>query len=212
MRYVSVVLVHKNLPSLTYTFDDVELELCPGDVVIVELRKKIFTAVVLELDPELSKELINYKSVISKINFFISDTVIDLIKKASQYYLTEISNFLKLVLPINFNDLKLEYQELTAEGELYNKINLSNMQLKALEEIQNHSNNTILFQGVIASGKTEVFLQYAWQVIQSGYQVLIMVPEIALSQNISQKIINRLGCNPLVWNSSIAKSVKKKLS
>ncbi len=52
---------------------------------------------------------------------------------------------------------------------------------------------TFLLWGVTASGKTEVYLQLAARCIERGRQVLILVPEIALTDQLVESFRNRFG-------------------
>lgn len=67
---------------------------------------------------------------------------------------------------------------------------LSQAQRRALDTIhhQFQDKNTVLLHGVTASGKTEVYTHLIQAVLQSGGQVLYLLPEIALTT----QIVNRL--------------------
>jgi primosomal protein N' (replication factor Y) len=67
---------------------------------------------------------------------------------------------------------------------------LSNEQQRCLDEIENAfwSKQTVLLHGVTASGKTELYIKLIESILQQGKQVLYLLPEIALSE----QIINRL--------------------
>jgi primosomal protein N' (replication factor Y) (superfamily II helicase) len=69
-------------------------------------------------------------------------------------------------------------------------INLTDIQSKALEEIQQGftKSNVALLYGVTSSGKTEIYIKLIDQTIRQGRQVLFLLPEIALTT----QIINRL--------------------
>jgi primosomal protein N' (replication factor Y) len=60
---------------------------------------------------------------------------------------------------------------------------------------------TYLLWGITASGKTEVYLQLAAQCIAKGRQALVMVPEIALTDQVVRAFRNRFGAQVAVAHS-----------
>ncbi len=61
---------------------------------------------------------------------------------------------------------------------------------------------TFLLWGITASGKTEVYLQLAAQCIDAGRQALVMVPEIALADQIVKSFRGRFGAQVAVAHSA----------
>ncbi|MFI4934412.1 MAG: primosomal protein N' [Caulobacterales bacterium] len=63
-----------------------------------------------------------------------------------------------------------------------------------------------LLDGVTGSGKTEVYLEAAAAVLKGDpeAQVLILLPEIALTQAVIARIAERFGAEPAEWHSAIA--------
>ncbi|MEE4175069.1 MAG: primosomal protein N' [Xanthomonadales bacterium] len=61
-----------------------------------------------------------------------------------------------------------------------------------------------LLDGITGSGKTEIYLQLAEQVLASGRQVLILVPEIGLTPQLLRRFSQRLDLEPVVSHSGIA--------
>ncbi len=59
-----------------------------------------------------------------------------------------------------------------------------------------------LLDGITGSGKTEVYLQVIIDVMRSGQQVLILVPEIGLTPQFLARLEARLGTRPAVLHSS----------
>lgn len=76
---------------------------------------------------------------------------------------------------------------------------LNEAQEKAFNDINNafESKNVALLHGVTSAGKTEVYIHLITQAIESGKQVLYMLPEIALTKQIVERLRrvfgNRIG-------------------
>ncbi|MBD98494.1 MAG: primosomal protein N' [Verrucomicrobia bacterium] len=78
--------------------------------------------------------------------------------------------------------------ELTAASSSLKE--LSEDQKGALREINLHfeSHSTVLLKGVTSSGKTEVYIQLIQDIVSKGQQVLYLLPEIALTTQIVQRL------------------------
>jgi primosomal protein N' (replication factor Y) len=63
---------------------------------------------------------------------------------------------------------------------------------------------TYLLSGVTGSGKTEVYLQLATEVIAQGYSVLVLVPEIALITQMEHRFRARFGDQIAVLHSGLS--------
>jgi primosomal protein N' (replication factor Y) len=62
----------------------------------------------------------------------------------------------------------------------------------------------LLLDGVTGSGKTEVYFEGVAQALRSGKQVLIMLPEIALTVQFLERFAQRFGCRPAEWHSDLS--------
>ena len=63
--------------------------------------------------------------------------------------------------------------------------------------------SVFLIDGVTGSGKTEVYFEVIAKALQSSKQVLVLLPEIALSAQWLSRFQQRFGCEPIVWHSEI---------
>ena len=73
--------------------------------------------------------------------------------------------------------------------------------------------NVALLDGVTGSGKTEVYLEAAHAALAADpdAQVLILLPEIALTQAVIGRVAERFGAGPGEWHSDIAPPVRRKV-
>ncbi|MFZ1815007.1 MAG: primosomal protein N' [Rhizobiaceae bacterium] len=61
-----------------------------------------------------------------------------------------------------------------------------------------------LLEGVTGSGKTEVYFEAVAAALQAHRQVLILLPEIALTTSFLDRFENRFGARPAEWHSDIS--------
>jgi len=61
-----------------------------------------------------------------------------------------------------------------------------------------------LLDGVTGSGKTEVYFEAIARALENGRQVLILLPEIALTASFLERFENRFGVKPGEWHSDIS--------
>jgi primosomal protein N' (replication factor Y) len=60
-----------------------------------------------------------------------------------------------------------------------------------------------LLDGVTGSGKTEVYFEAVAEILRSGRQTLILMPEIALTGQFLERFAQRFGVRPLEWHSEL---------
>lgn len=80
---------------------------------------------------------------------------------------------------------------------------LSEAQNNALNEIHNSFNdhNITLLHGVTSSGKTEIYIHLISHILQRGDQVLFLVPEIALTTQLTRRLQKVFGDRVLIYHS-----------
>ena len=81
---------------------------------------------------------------------------------------------------------------------------LNRDQQTALDRLRSSDTfNTFLLEGVTGSGKTEVYLQRMRDVIATGRQVLVLVPESGLTPQLLARLRKRLGIEPALLHSGL---------
>jgi primosomal protein N' (replication factor Y) (superfamily II helicase) len=80
---------------------------------------------------------------------------------------------------------------------------LNSEQQKALEDIRLgfESRDVVLLHGVTSSGKTELYIQLIREQLSQGKQVLYLLPEIALTTQIIQRLQHQFGSKAGVYHS-----------
>lgn len=71
--------------------------------------------------------------------------------------------------------------------------------------------SAVLIDGVTGSGKTEVYFEAVAEALISGNQVLIMLPEIALTQTFLERFEMRFGVRPAEWHSDLPPRMREKV-
>lgn len=68
-----------------------------------------------------------------------------------------------------------------------------------------------LLEGVTGSGKTEVYFEAVAAALEKGKQVLILLPEIALTQAFLDRFHDRFGTKPAEWHSDLAPRMRARV-
>ena len=67
-----------------------------------------------------------------------------------------------------------------------------------------------LLDGVTGSGKTECYFEAIAEALRMDRQVLVLLPEIALTQNFLRRFEVRFGVPPVLWHSSVKASERRR--
>ncbi len=145
--------------------------------------------------------------------------VFELCKFASEYYLAPLGEVLGVAHPsalVSFEEKRarasVDSQELSAPVIA----ELTQAQSHAAERIwkgvSERQNPTFLLKGVTGSGKTEVYLEIARRMLAQGRSVLFLVPEIALTDHLSERVSKGLGVPVALWHSALAAGRRRELS
>ena len=119
---------------------------------------------------------------------------------------------LKMCLGDKKNTTKIEESEKDKKNKKL-KFVLNKDQKKSLEVLREFGNkfNVSLLQGVTGSGKTLVYFERVKEILNSGKQVLILLPEIFLTNQFKERFVEFFGFLPSIWHSKIGIKNKRKI-
>lgn len=91
------------------------------------------------------------------------------------------------------------------------RLTLSQAQEKAYSEVKAgfSAGKPVMLHGVTGSGKTEIYIRLAQEAISNGQNVLYLVPEIALSRQLEDRLEEHFGERLLVFHSGITAAVRR---
>lgn len=109
------------------------------------------------------------------------------------------------------NEILIEFDEIISRFEdegndSPQEIILSEPQQKAKEEILTHFDTkpTVLLHGITGSGKTEIYISLIQDALENGNQVLYLLPEIALTAQIVNRLRKVFGDRMGVYHSKFS--------
>jgi len=183
-----------------------------GDFVKAPFGSTEITGVVWPHEQKTNKKF-KIKKILKKINVTkLNSSMIEFITWFSRYNLVPLGMVLKMCL---FNKGVVEknfYKEFDKFKIKKNKKQffLNEDQKKSLTFIRSTGSNynVTVLEGVTGSGKTLVYFERVRDFVNNGFQVLILLPEIALTNQFSRRFKEFFGADPAIWHSGTTKKNK----
>jgi len=211
--YAEVILPIKIGIDISYIVPEmVRDRVSVGTPVRVCFSNKEYIAIIAEL----SESAPDYKGKIAEIIEIedlpsVSDKSLRFWRWMAEYYMCSVGEVYRVAYQTKF------YRSVSSKPRERISVNsmpeLSEPQREAASSIEeSHKKGvTALLKGVTGSGKTEIYLHFAMKEIVKGNSVLYMVPEIALSRQLSQRLEKVLGERLFVYHSKQKPSEKSLL-
>ena len=183
-----------------------------GDFVKAPFGSSEITGVVWPHEQKTEKKF-KIKKISKKINVKnLNPSMIEFISWFSKYNLVPLGMSLKMCL-LNKNVVEKNFGKEFDKFKIKrrkNKFLLNVEQKKSLVFIRSIGNNynVTVLEGVTGSGKTLVYFERIKDLIQKGFQALILLPEIALTNQFSRRFKEFFGAEPAIWHSGTTKKNK----
>ena len=210
---MKVPILLPNIFNHPFTYES-KLNLKLGDYVVVPFGKsKIIGVVWDEFEKENSRSF-KIKSVLKKLNVTpLKKTTIKFLNWFSEYNIIPKGMALKLVLLSSnvVEKLQKDTFKIFETNTKKHSIKLSEEQKKSLKKmnISNQKFRVHVLQGTTGSGKTMVYFEALREILNKGFQGLILLPEIGLTGEFEKKFTEFFGFIPAVWHSGITKKKKE---
>lgn len=181
-------------------------ELKPGQIVTCPLRGKLTLGMIIEKESHYNGLVKNIETILPWV---LTSKQFKFIKWLSDYTLTPLGMCLKLVLP--FANTELEKLKNTTDLikisslEAYKPAQLNTDQELCVNQIKEKLNqfSPFLLDGIMGSGKTEVYFDILFEILKRKQQGLVLLPEISLTQQWVKRFEERFGFKPLLWHSKV---------
>ena len=188
-------------------------KLKPGDFVQVPFGKNSEIGVVWNEIQDTEKD-IKIRNIEKKINdFSLDQKLIKFINWFSNYNIASKGMVLKMCLGNKENILIREKTEIISSGFKKDKYVLNFEQKKALIDLNSPKKNfsVSVLQGVTGSGKTIVYFEKIKQILEKDEQILVLLPEIFLTNQFKNRFSSFFGFEPQIWHSKITPKNKRKI-
>ena len=224
MRLVDVILPLAIRDCYTYSVPD-ELSLpAPGTRVVVPLMKKEVRGIVLRehTEPIEAAFLAKIKPILS-----VSETApvvtaeqLALWTWMSSYYMCTLGEVMAAALPNGLDKRLMDPPKRRRThiapytGTVEPMHDLSDAQAKSAESIEyfwSHGKDIVLLHGVTSSGKTDLYIHLISHQLAAGKNVLYLVPEIALTTQLTSRLQRIFGDQLIVYHSRFTDAEREEL-
>ena len=126
----------------------------------------------------------------------------------SRYYLCPIGEAVTGMVPSGKRETDSSGFSFVGDESSFEKKSLSDEQIAAVEGITRSTDGKMFhyLYGKTGSGKTEVFLSCADEILKNGRGVIYLVPEIGLTPQVVESVVKRFGDTAAVLHSGLTPS------
>jgi len=198
-----------NLPvDRTFTYSPPEGMLVPEPGVRVRApfgsRRLTGAVVAVQRKPEAASYAIRAIERVVDAKPLFGDRELELARWIARFYLCSAGEALFTMLPGGRRESESDGAEVEPAGR--GELSLSEHQRSAVDRIVTGGESAYYLYGVTGSGKTEVFLRVAKEVLVGGRGVIYLVPEISLVHQVVRIFATELGPRVVELHSGLSPS------
>lgn len=197
-----------------------EGKIAVGDRVRVVFAGREYVAVVSGVNVSPTTSLDKIKPVAGTLDIpKVSQNEIQLWRQVASYYMCTVGEVYKMAYPVQKMAKSLDSKSRRSLAACPENIGvpqdsgicLSPAQTAAHDAVLSAfaEHKPVLLQGVTGSGKTEIYMKLAKECLVGGKNVLYLVPEIALSRQLAQRLEQHFGDKLCCYHSALKVSEKK---
>ena len=187
-----------------------------GQIVCVPVRNRHYIGICMgEDDGQFSGTL---KEIDASYPFVLSEDFLHFLERCAEYTCHFPAQFVDITL-LSRKSYEIAVKKLTRESNFAEDdsgdtetmlcdISLTDEQNALFEQIMSVDDCVHLLRGVTGSGKTELYLRVAYEYARHA-QVLILVPEIMLTQQLIQRIERYFHVEVNVWHSKVSEAKRR---
>lgn len=216
--YVDVFFPKKGESSFLYSLsvnEEIKESLLIGARVLAPFRnQKEKPGLITNVNAKLPNVHFEIKPITKLVDLqsTLSPGQTDLARWISRYYFCSIGHALSLMLPLQKTKTRALKQEEHKENKetCFEPAQLFPEQQAAVKAItSSQEKETFYLEGVTGSGKGEVLLRAAEEMLQQGKGVIYLVPEIALTQELVERAEKRISSPVSVLHSKLTPREKR---
>jgi len=210
---MKVAVLFPKIFDFPFTYEStIEEKLNPGDFVQAPFGSVELTGVIWP-DQQKTEKKFKIKKISKKINVkSLNKSMINFISWFSRYNLVPLGMALKMSLlnkTVVTKSFSKEFDKFKIKKNI-KELSLNEEQKKSLSFIRNLGENykVNVLEGVTGSGKTLVYFERIKDIVKKKKQALILLPEIALTNQFKTRFEDFFGAEPAIWHSATSKKNK----
>ena len=224
VHYIDVILPLAIRDCYTYSIPDGLSMPAPGARVLVPLMRKQVRGIVLRehtepVDADFAAKIKPILSV-SETAPVVSPEQLALWQWMSSYYMCTLGEVMAAALPSGLDNRLLNPPKRRRahlapyDGPIEPMHPLSPAQTKSVDEIVHfwaQGKDIVLLHGVTSSGKTDMYIHLIQSQLEAGKNVLYLVPEIALTTQLTSRLQHIFGDQLTVYHSRFTDAEREEL-